>query len=204
MDVDPKHLSLSELEAGLDAIRNAPRDEGPLEMIVRRPAVGRREVLERADLDTGHGLDGDNWETRGSRMTPDGRAHPGMQLNIMGARAIALIAGDRSRWALAGDQLFIDLDLSGENLPAGTQLAIGTAVLEVTDVPHTGCRKFVERFGPDAQRFVNSPEGRRLNLRGINARVARSGTIRRGDVARKILPRHQQRPADPRERRSGS
>jgi MOSC domain-containing protein YiiM len=154
---------------------------------VRRPRVGQREVLEEGQLDTVAGLVGDTWRFRGSSRMPDKTSpHPDMQINVMNARAIALIAQDPKRWALAGDQLFIDLDLSQENLPPGTRLAIGTAIIEVTAQPHTGCGKFVERFGLDAMKFVNSPRGRQLSLRGINARVVQNGTVRRGDVARKI------------------
>jgi MOSC domain-containing protein YiiM len=179
------HLTRSELEAGLDEIRRSPKDGGVLEMIVRRPAVDEREVLEEGRLDLAEGLVGDTWRTRPSSTTPDGSAHPDKQLNVMNARAVALLAGERSRWALAGDQLYADLDLSAENLPPGTRLAVGTAVIEVTEPPHTGCKKFMARFGKDALAFVSSPEGRRLNLRGVNAKVVVPGVIRAGDVIRK-------------------
>jgi len=181
-----RHLTTAELDAGLDAIRVSPREAGVLEMIVRRPAVGVREILEEGELDLARGLVGDTWHTRGSRRTPDGSPHPDMQLNIMGSRAAALVAQRKDRWALAGDQLFVDLDLSEKNVPAGTRLAVGSAVLEVTAQPHTGCQKFVERFGREAMMFVNSPIGRELHLRGINARVVQPGGIRVGDVVRKI------------------
>ena len=181
-----RHLTTAELDAGLDAIRASPREAGVLEMLVRRPAVGVREILEEGELDLARGLVGDTWHTRGSRRTPDGSPHPDMQLNIMGSRAAALVAERKDRWALAGDQLFVDLDLSEKNVPAGTRLAVGSAVLEVTAQPHTGCQKFVERFGREAMMFVNSPIGRELHLRGINARVVQPGVIRVGDVVRKI------------------
>jgi hypothetical protein len=180
------HLTRTELDAGLDHIRDAPKDAGVLELIVRRPSVDAREVLDVGELDTATGLKGDTWVVRGSSRTQDGRRHPDMQLNVMSARAAALIAQARERWSLAGDQLYIDLDLSEENLPPWTKLAIGTAIIEVTDQPHTGCAKFVERFGVDAMKFVNSPAGRTLRLRGLNARVVQSGVIRSGDVVRKI------------------
>lgn len=181
-----KHLLMEELEAGLDEIRRSPKDAGLLHLIVRRPRVDEREVLVEAELHPSEGLVGDSWRERGSSRTSDGSAHPEMQLNIMNARVIALIAQSRERWPLAGDQLYLDLDLSGANLPAGAQLALGQAVIEVTAQPHTGCKKFVARFGLEAMKFVNSQVGRELNLRGINARVIQPGIIRSGDVARKI------------------
>ncbi|MFL6335939.1 MAG: MOSC domain-containing protein [Pyrinomonadaceae bacterium] len=186
MSVEVKHLTAAELEAGLAEIRRSPRDAGLLELIVRRPRVDEREVLAEGELDPSDGLVGDSWKERGSSRTPDGSAHPEMQLNIMNARVIALVAQERERWRLAGDQLYLDLDLSGENLPAGTRLALGEALIEVTAQPHTGCKKFVARFGVEAMKFVNSSVGRELHLRGINARVIRGGAIRIGDVARKI------------------
>jgi MOSC domain-containing protein YiiM len=186
MTMTVKHLTTAELEAGLDQIRQSPKDKGELRMIVRRPAVGLREELEEGELDLEEGLVGDTWRERKSRRTVDGSPHPDMQLNIMNARVVDLVAQDRSRWALAGDQLFIDIDLTDANLPAGTRLAIGSAIIEVTAEPHTGCGKFIERFGVDAAKFVNSTVGRELHLRGINAKVVRPGIIRIGDVAKKV------------------
>ena len=158
-----KHLTMAELEAGLDAIRQSPKDEGVLELIVRRPRSDEREVLQQGELDLVKGLVGDSWKMRSSSRTPDGSAHPEMQLNIMNSRVIALVAQDKDRWQLAGDQLYVEMDLSAENLPAGTRLAIGSAVIEVTPQPHTGCNKFVSRFGLDAMKFVNSPVGQRAS-----------------------------------------
>jgi hypothetical protein len=179
------HLTRAALEAGLDHIRQAPKDGGTLDLIVRRPAVGAREVLTVGDLDTHEGLKGDTWIIRSSSRTPDGSRHPDMQLNIMSARAVALVAQVPERWALAGDQLYIDMDLSEANLPPGTKLALGNAIVEVTSQPHTGCVKFVERFGVEAMKFVNSPVGRALRLRGLNARVVQPGTVRVGDTVSK-------------------
>lgn len=180
------HLDTAALEAGLPDILTAPRDEGVLRMIVRRPSVDAREVLDAADLDTLEGLAGDSWRVRRSSRTPDGSPHPDMQLNIMSARVVALVAHQRERWPLAGDQLFVDLDLSAANVPPGTLLEVGPAIVQITDQPHTGCRKFVDRFGLDAMKFVNSSRGRELNLRGVCARVVRPGRIRTDDVVRKI------------------
>jgi hypothetical protein len=177
---------MEELEAGLDEIRNAPKEAGELKLIVRRPGIDQREVLREAELDLLEGLVGDTWKIRGSSRTPDGSSHPDMQLNIMSSRVVALVAGTPERWQLAGDQLFIDLDLSAGNLPPGTRLELGSAVIEVTNQPHTGCKKFVERFGLEAMKFVNSPLGRQLHLRGINARVVHPGVIRVGEIARKV------------------
>ena len=181
-----KHLTKAELEAGLDEIRRAPKDEGVLQLIVRRPQIEEREILQEAELHLVDGLLGDSWIRRGSSRTADGSPHPDMQINVMGARAAALVAQAKERWHLAGDQLYLDMDLSSANLPPGTQLAIGSAVIQVTPPPHTGCHKFVARFGIEAMRFVNSAVGRELNLRGINARVVQPGLIRVGDVARKL------------------
>jgi len=180
------HLTRTELDAGLESIRSAPRDAGELLMIVRRPAIGEREILDVGHLDVVDGLLGDTWKSRPSSRMPNGVPHPDMQINIMNSRVTALVAQDKSRWSLAGDQLYIDMDLSKENLPGGTQLAIGTAVLEVSPLPHTGCHKFVARFGLEAMKFVNSPVGKELCLRGINARVIKGGVIRVGDTARKL------------------
>ncbi|MER3494070.1 MAG: MOSC domain-containing protein [Mastigocladus sp. ERB_26_2] len=180
--VEVKYLTIEELEARLDEIRQSPKDKGVLELIVRRPQNGEREVLEESKLDLVEGLVGDNWRTRGSSRTSDGSSHPDMQLNIMNSRVIAVVAQDKNRWQLAGDQLFIDMDLSAENLPPGTQLALGSAVIEVTNQPHNGCKKFVARFGLDAMKFVNSPVGKQLRLRGINAKVVQPGVIRVGDI----------------------
>jgi MOSC domain-containing protein YiiM len=181
---------MAELHAGLDDIRRAPRDEGRLMLIVRRPQIDAREVLQHGELDRVQGLVGDSWSRRSSSRSVDGGPHPEMQLNVMSARAIALVAQSPDRWHLAGDQLFVDLDLSVVNLPPGTWLTIGEAVIEVTPEPHTGCAKFVSRFGVDAMKFVNSPIGRELSLRGINAKVVQACTIRVGDVVRKV-PRTQ-------------
>ncbi len=181
-----KHLTLAELESGLDNILQSPKDEGVVEMIVARPNENEREILETGELDLELGLIGDNWKTRGSSRTTDGFGHPEMQLNIMNSRTIALIAQNKDRWQLAGDQLLVDLDLSEENLPPGSQLKIGSAVIEITAIPHNGCKKFTERFGIDAIKFVNSQLGKRLHLRGLNAKIIKAGTIKTGDLVKKI------------------
>lgn len=182
----PRHLSQAELEAGLEAILQSPKREGKLELLVRRPLVDAREVLEVGELDPNEGLIGDNWKVRGSSRSDDGGPHPEMQLNIMNARVIALLAQEKMRWPLAGDQLYLDLDLSETNLPAGARLALGSAIIEITAQPHTGCKKFAARFGVEATRFVNSALGKELHLRGVNARVIQSGMVRVGDLAKKM------------------
>lgn len=181
-----QHLPLAALEAGIDEVRRAPSGSGTLELIVRRPDVDERDVVDEGRLDVDLGLVGDGWKPRGNDKTPDGSADPERQVTIMSARAAALVAGERDRWPLAGDQLYVDFDLSEDNLPAGTQLEIGEAVLEVSAAPHLGCNKFSARFGPDALRFVNSEIGRQLHLRGINTKVVQGGTIRVGDAVRKL------------------
>jgi len=186
MTVAVRHLTTSELEGGLDEIIQSPKDRGVLEMIVRRPKVGEREILDEGQLDLVDGLVGDTWKMRHSQRTADGTPHPDMQLNLINARLVALVSQDRSRWHLAGDQLYVDLDLSAANLPPGTRLSIGSAVIEVTAEPHLGCAKFVERFGVEAMKFVNDQARRSLNLRGINARVVESGVVRVGDAVSKL------------------
>ncbi len=181
-----KHLSLEELEAGLDHIRLSPKDEGRVMLIVRRPAVDLRESVQVAEVDLEQGLVGDNWKARGNKSTPDGSANRNAQITVMNSRAVNLLAQSEERWPLAGDQLYVDMDLSDENLPPGTRLTLGTAVIEVTAQPHTGCSKFAERYGTDATKFVNSKEGKRLHLRGINTRVVQAGTVRVGDAVRKV------------------
>jgi MOSC domain-containing protein YiiM len=176
------HLSTPELESGVPQIQRAPKDSGRLELIVRRPAEGDRETLEAGVLDTQFGLVGDRWHAGQRGRSPDFDR----QLTLMNARAAALVAQAPERWGLAGDQLYVDLDISEKNLPAGTQLRIRAATIEVSAVPHTGCRKFVDRFGMDAMLFVNSPVGRTLRLRGVNAHVVESGAIRVGDPVRKL------------------
>lgn len=191
MDTAPttlRHLSLDELRATLPHIRQAPTDTGTLRLIVRRPAVETRETLDEGALDEAEGLVGDNWRARSSSRTTDGSPHPDMQITLMSVRAIGAISPDEARWPLAGDQLFVDLDLTYRNLPPGTQLQIGDAVLEVTEQLHTGCGKFIERFGLDAMKWVNSPEGRELNLRGVYARVVTAGRVRPGDTIAKVTP----------------
>ncbi|HET6920902.1 MAG TPA: MOSC domain-containing protein, partial [Jiangellaceae bacterium] len=159
-------------------IRLSPSDVGTVELIVRRPAENERETLTEAHLDTTEGLVGDGW------LADDGDAR--RQVTVMNARVVSLLAGSRDRWPLAGDQLYVDLDLSVENLPAGTRVEVGDAVLEVSDEPHRGCKKFAARYGLDALRFVNSKVGYTLNLRGINTRVVRGGVVRPGDAVRKL------------------
>ena len=180
------HPSIAELEDRIEYIRQSPKDQGVLKMIVRRPRDDEREIVREAELSLEEGLLGDNWKIRGSKHMPDGSATPQAQTTVMNARLIEMVAQREERWPLAGDQLYVDLDLSDENLSPGTRLAIGSAVIEVSAVPHTGCRKFSDRFGSEALKFVNSPEGKQLHLRGINTRVVQAGTIRVGNEIRKL------------------
>ncbi len=177
-----KHLTHSEIESGMGNVLASPKDNGLLGLIVRRPAVNKREVVPAGVLDIAQGLVGDNWLARGSSRTENGKGHPEMQLNVMNIRFAELVAGSFDRVPLAGDQLYVDFDLSGGNLPAGTNISVGTAVIEVTAIPHLGCKKFVERFGLEAMKFANSEFGRKHSLRGINAKVIASGDIQVGDA----------------------
>lgn len=180
-----------ELTARLEHLRAAPQEVGTLDLVVRRPANGEREVLAEGVLDEAGGLIGDNWLSRAtSRAVAEGR-HLKAQVTVMSSRMVRLLADTDDQRALAGDQLYIDLDISHANLPPGTRIALGDpdnggAVIEVSDKPHTGCAKFVRRFGQEATSFVNSDAGREMRLRGLNARVVRGGTVRPGDPARRL------------------
>ena len=182
----PMHKTIAELENWLDEILAAPTDSGPIEMIVLRPAVDERETLESGVLDTEVGLIGDNWMVKGSSSTSDGRANPEAQLTLMSSRVAAAIAGTRDRWPLAGDQIYVDMNLSVENLPPGTRLRIGDANIEISAKPHTGCDKFAGRFGKDALRFANAGGGRAQRFRGVNAFVVTGGAFRVGDEIAKM------------------
>jgi hypothetical protein len=182
------YIAPAELEAGLDYVRRSPRDGGQLRLIISRPGLLQRAVLTEAVLDPVAGLVGDNWLARGSRHTADGAADPDRQITVMNVRVAELVAGGSERVPLAGDQLYVDLDLSIDNLPAGSLLAVGDAVLEVSAAPHLGCAKFIDRFGPEAMKFVNSGPGRSLRLRGMNAKVVVGGTVRLGDPVEPVGP----------------
>jgi hypothetical protein len=180
------HLATDDLQAGLDHVRDSPKDNGSIELIVRRPAEDEREILDEAQLDCTDGLVGDTWNVRISKRIGTG-PHPECQVTLMNSRAAALVAGTADHGGLPGDQLYVDLDLGLDNLPPGTRLQLGdTAVVEVSALPHTGCHKFAARFGKEALRFVNSEVGRELNLRGINTKVVVAGTVRPGDTVRKV------------------
>jgi MOSC domain-containing protein YiiM len=181
-----RHLSLDEMENGLPEILRSPRDRGALRAIVIRPETDARASLPQCELSPEGGVHGDNWAKGCWMSLPDGRPHPDVQVTIMNARAIALIAQEEARWPLAGDNLLVDLDLSDDNLSPGTRLAVGSALLEITEVPHKGCKKFAARFGVDATRFVNSRAGLRLHLRGIYARIVERGTVAVGDPVQKL------------------
>ncbi len=177
------HRTTEELEAGLNEVLRSPKDNGVLEMIVTRPGIEERKALNEGELNLAEGLRGDNWQVRNGA---DDLPHPDTQLTIMNTRAIALIARTKDRWPLAGDQLYIDLDLTPENLPVGQQLSIGSALIEITEIPHLGCGKFAERFGRAAARFINSPTSKKHRLRGIYAKVVQPGMIRVGDAVTKV------------------
>ena len=182
----PEHPLLAELESALDHILGSPADGGKLEMISARPAVGQRRQMQEATLDEAQGLIGDNWKDRSSTRTADGSANPDAQLTIINSRLVDAVSGSKSRWELAGDQLVVDIDLSHENLPVGSRLQIGSALVELTAEPHTGCVKFASRFGNPALRFVSGPVAMQQRRRGANAKIVKSGTVRVGDVATKV------------------
>ena len=182
----PMSPTAVQLEDRLAEVLAAPAEVGTLDLLVCRPAKGERRLLESGLIDAELGLVGDNWPTRPSRSTPDGRPDPAKQITVISSRLSALLSPHPERRALTGDQLHVDLDLSVDNLPAGSRLAVGEAVLEISAAPHRGCAVFVGHFGDDAMRFVNGGTGRALRLRGLNARVLTPGTVRVGDVVRKL------------------
>ncbi|MEI2648259.1 MAG: hypothetical protein V9G15_04425 [Dermatophilaceae bacterium] len=189
------YRSVAELESYLPTLDAAPRDQGTVSLVVSRPTPGERKVLDDGELHVAVGLVGDSWSRRPSSRTPDKSPHPDMQINVINATLAAFIAfDDVDRQALAGDQLHVDLELSHDNLPPGTELRIGRpeqdrgAVIMVTDQPHTGCAKFIERYGADAMKFVNGRLGRPRRLRGLNARVVVPGVVRPGDPILVVRP----------------
>ncbi|PQO40946.1 MOSC domain-containing protein [Blastopirellula marina] len=182
----PTHLTLEQLNDGILTIESSPQDAGTLEAIVIRPVTDARVSLDKCELSPQGGVHGDNWALGCWKSLPDGSPHPDVQVAIMNSRTIDLIAGEAERWPLAGDNLFVDLDLSENNLPPGTKLSVGDVTLEITEIPHNGCKKFAERFGTDAVKFVNSPVGKQMHLRGIYAKIVQAGTVRVGDVIRKL------------------
>lgn len=177
------HRTTEELEGRLDEILAAPKDAGPIEMVVRRPRENQREVIESADLTTDGGLVGDSWI---DRVDQNGEPYFPAQLTLMNARVADAVAVTRDRWPLAGDQIYVDLDISQENLPPGSRIRVGDAVVEISEVPHTGCDKFAGRFGKEALRFANVGVGRDHRFRGVNAFVIENGTVNVGDKVTKV------------------
>lgn len=181
-----KHLTKPELDAGLQHILESPKDNGRLEAIVIRPESGQRKDLESCEISLEGGTHGDFWVRQSHMHTEDGRSHPDVQICMMNARCIALVAGERARWPLAGDNLYIDMDMSPENLPTGQKLSVGSAVIQITDAPHAACASFIERYGRDAAVFVNVGPGKANRLRGIYARVVQDGRVSVGDAVVKV------------------
>lgn len=179
-------FTLEQLKTQLNHIQASPNDTGSVLLIVRRPTTEEREIIAQGRLIPSVGLEGDNWRERGSTSMPDGSANPEAEITLMNARVIQALTQDETRWALAGDQFFVDFDLSEENIPAGSQLAMGSAILEVSPLPHNGCKKFSERFGVDALKFISMAENKPLRMRGINAKIIQAGDVKQGDLIRKV------------------
>jgi hypothetical protein len=180
------HFTLEDLWTKLEHIQQSPKDSGQVELIVRRPAVEEREIITQGRLLPASGLEGDNWRERGSTSMTDGSANPEAEITLMNSRVIQTLTQDETRWALAGDQFFVDFDLSEENIPAGTRLVIGSAIVEVSPLPHNGCKKFSARFGVDALKFISMAENKSLRMRGINAKIIQAGDVKQGDLVRKV------------------
>ena len=180
------HFTLEDLYTKLEHIQQSPKDSGRVELIVRRPTTEEREIISHGRLITSAGLEGDNWFARGSTSMPVGSANPEAEITLMNTRVIQALTQDGTRWAVAGDQFFVDFDLSEENLPAGSRLAIGSAIVEVSSLPHNGCKKFSARFGVDALKFISMAENKPLRMRGINAKIIQAGEVKQGDLIRKV------------------
>ncbi len=180
------HFTLEDLYTKLEHIQQSPKDSGRVELIVRRPTTEEREVTTQGRLIPSAGLEGDNWRARGSTSMPDGSANPEAEITLMNTRVIQALTQDETRWSLAGDQFFVDFDLSEENIPAGSRLVIGSAIVEVSPLPHNGCKKFSARFGVDALKFISMAENKPLRMRGINAKIIQAGEVKQGDLIRKV------------------
>jgi MOSC domain-containing protein YiiM len=178
-------LSKDRLEQKFLSLSHSPKDFGTIELIVSRPSIGERQILKTAQITKEEGLIGDNWKERNYKGGPNLQ----MQITLMNSKVIEAIAGDSANWPPAGDQLFVDLDLSVDNLPVGQNLSIGSesnVILEISKIPHTGCSKFSSRYGRDAALFINASERKYLRLRGLNAKVIKSGIISVNDIIKKI------------------
>jgi hypothetical protein len=186
MNQQEHYLTEAELLNGLDDIRLSPKDQGTLELIVVRPEKNKRVILKECAISAKLGVHGDNWALGCWKTLPDGSPHPEVQVAIMNSRCIALLAQDKSRWSLAGDNLYVDLQLGDNNLGCGQRLQIGSTILEITAQAHAGCKKFAQRYGQDAVRLVNSPLGTQLHLRGVYAKVVEDGVIKVGDTIKKV------------------
>lgn len=180
------HLTTEQIEARLDWVEASPAECGTVEGLCIRPEVNGRQELESCRLSPAEGVDGDFWVRKSFMTLDDGSSDPAVQVAIMNSRAVDVIAGSRDRWKLAGDQLFVDFDLSESNLAPGDRLHVGPAILEITPVPHTGCGMFQERFGAAAVRFYNSKVGKAMRLRGVYAQVVQEGVVSVGDTVRKV------------------
>jgi MOSC domain-containing protein YiiM len=182
-------LTTDQITCGLADVVASPNDQGKLELIVIRPAVGKREFRPQVYLSTEGGVEGDRWLNSRWLVLPDGRPDPRVQISLMNARILRLISGAaEDQMCLAGDNLIVDFNLSADNLSPGQRLSIGEAVIEITDVAHNGCGKFLSRYGKDAVKFINSAKGKRLHLRGLFAQVIRSGMVGVGDRIYKVRP----------------
>jgi hypothetical protein len=179
------HLSLEELQSHLDSIKQSPQDDGILKAIVIRPVSNERVGMESSVVTPDGGVHGDRWAKQAWLNLPEEELEPKAQITVMNSRAAEVIARNRARWPLAGDNLYVDLDLSEDNLQAGQQLSIGSAVFEITPQPHNGCGKFEQRFGAEALKWVNSEEGKHHHLRGIYIKVVKAGVINVDDTITK-------------------
>jgi hypothetical protein len=176
------HVTFDKLQEGLAEISQAPKNHGNIELLVIRPVQYERKVVNEITMHPITGCEGDIWHSKKTSSTPDGKPNPERQVTLINSRVLALLEGAKDTWPKAGDQVYVDMDLSKENLPAGTDLSLGSAIIRVSAQPHNGCKKFAERYGIDATRFVNSSLGKAKSLRGINCYIVKEGIVKMGDT----------------------
>ncbi len=166
--------TLADIAAAWRALEPSPRGAGTVELITLRLGGGRHECPARVAVSPELGVHGDRWSEKRGR-------NPGAQVTLMNARVARLLAADAAPLDVSGDNFLVDLDIGEEALPVGARLRIGAAIIEVSALPHAGCKKFRDRLGAAALDWVNAVSNQSLRLRGVNCRVIAAGEVAVGD-----------------------